>query len=337
MVEIGVIGAGFAGSIHAKAYAKTPDARVGVIVDQDRDRAEQLAAQVGGRVETEVEALFRDSAVDLVDIAVPTPLHARFAVAALDAGKHVVIEKPLALTLVDAEAIVRAGERNSKFVMVAHVLRFWPEYVAMREALRSGRLGRPLIATAQRLSNTPQWASWFRDPQATGGAVLDLQIHDLDILNWLFGRPKRVFARGAKGETGGWDHVISQVEYDAVSACAEASFMMPQDFPFTAGMRILCEKGVLEYQFRAGGASFEAGKPMHYLYVHEPGKPNQQLAYEPGDAFEQEIAYFVGCVERGQPPTVVTPVDARLAVQTALAARASLELGQPTDVDSVEG
>jgi predicted dehydrogenase len=167
----------------------------------------------------------------------------------------------------------------------------------------------------------------------TGGAVVDLHIHDLDLLNWLFGQPQRVFARGIQGETGGWDHVITQVEYERVTACAEASFLMPQDFPFTAGLRILCEGGVIEYHFRASGASFETGQPAHYLCLHEPGKPNQPIAFDQGDAFERELAYFVACVRDNQPPAVVTLADARLALQTALAARDSLETGQPIRVE----
>ncbi|HVO41153.1 MAG TPA: Gfo/Idh/MocA family oxidoreductase [Aggregatilineales bacterium] len=336
MVEIGIIGAGFAGSIHARAYAKTPDAHVAVVVDQDKPRAEALAGEVGGRAETDIDALLRDSALELVDVAVPTPLHPRFAIRALEAGKHVVIEKPLALTVAECDAILKAGQRSGKFVMVGHVLRFWPEYRAIRTVIQSGKLGHVMVATAHRLSNRPQWASWFHDPQATGGALLDLQIHDVDMLNSLFGRPRRVFALGAKGENGGWDHVVTQIEYDTLTASAEASFMMPQDFPFTAGLRVTGDKGVVEYQFRAGGASFEMGEPVHYLYLHEAGKPNQPLDFEGGDAFESEIAHFVSCVKRGQPSTVVTPGDARLAVQTALAARASLESHQPVGLDEVE-
>ena len=199
--------------------------------------------------------------------------------------------------------------------------------------LRSGRLGPALQASAYRLTNKPQWSTWFADPTMTGGAVLDLHIHDLDLLNWLFGTPATLFARGLKGETGGWDYVMTQVSYPGINGSAEASFMMPTDYPFTAGLRVLCEGGVVEYHFRAGGASFEQGQPVKYLLLHEPGKPSQPIPVGSGDAFEQEMAYFVECVQSGVPPTVVTPADARLAVQTCLAARQSLETGAPVALD----
>jgi hypothetical protein len=92
--------------------------------------------------------------------------------------------------------------------------------------------------------------------------------------------------------------------------------MRLQDFPFTAGLRVTCEKDAVGYRFRAGGASLESGQPMHYLHIHEPGCPNQPVTFEAGDAFEREIACFVDCVRTGNPPA-----DARLAVRTALPGR----------------
>jgi predicted dehydrogenase len=334
MIKVGVIGAGFAGSFHARAYAKVPGAEVAVIVDRDQDKARLLADEVGARAETDPEVLWNDPGITIVDVALPTPLHPEYAIRAFESHKHVVIEKPLALSVQEANAMIGAAEKSGKFLMVAHVLRFWPEYVAIRQVLQSGRLGQPRIATAHRLSNLPQWATWFRDPAMTGGSVLDLHIHDLDLMNWLFGRPRRVKSIGAKGETGGWDHAITQVEYDTLSASVEASNLMPLNFPFTAGLRIVCDKGVIEYQFRAGGASFESGQPVHYCMLHEAGKPNQPIEFEAGDAFEREMAYFVSCAERGTPPDIVTPEDARLAVQTALAARASLESGENISLEA---
>lgn len=334
MIKVGVIGAGFAGAFHARAYAKLPGVQVAVIADQNQPKAAALAAEVGARAEADAAALLNDSAITIVDVALPTPLHPEYAIRALEAGKHVVIEKPLALSLDEADAMLDAAERTGRYLMVAHVLRFWPEYIAIRQVLQSGRLGQPQIATAYRLSNLPQWATWFRDPAMTGGSVIDLHIHDLDLLNWLFGRPRWVRAIGAKSETGGWDHVISQVAYDNVYASVEASNLMPLDFPFSAGLRVVCERGVIEYQFRAGGASFESGEPTHFCLIHEDQRPNQPVPFEPGDAFEREIAYFVGCVEHNTPPSVVTAEDARLALQTALAARTAIETGERVELEA---
>jgi len=328
MIRVGILGAGFAGKLHAQAYARIPDVEIVVIVALEKEQALSLATQFGGRAETDVEAVFNDPSIDLVDIAVPTILHPRFAVRAFETGKHVVIEKPLALSLSEVDLIIGAARQSGKLLMVAHVLRFWPEYLAIRELLQSEKLGKPLFATAQRLSNTPQWATWFQDPKASGGAVLDLHIHDLDIMNWLFGRPRSIYAMGIKSRSGGWDHVVTLVKYDRVRASIEASIMMPLNFPFTAGLRILCEGGVIEYHLRAGGASFENGEPTPSLLTHEPGYPNQPLPYKEEDPYQCQIAYFVGCVRTGQPPSTITVDEARLAIQTSLAVRESLETGR---------
>ena len=329
MTRIGLIGAGFMGTTHGQAYARLSSAEVAVVVDQDLSRAEKLAREVGGQASCDPEQVFRDASIDVIDVTLPTPLHPQFALRAFEAGKHLIIEKPLALTLPEADSIVSASQRSGRFLMVAHVIRFWPEYLAVQEVIRSGRVGKPLLATAYRMSNMPQWATWFRDPAAFGGAVHDLQIHDLDFMNLLFGAPLRVSAIGLKDETGGWNHVVTQLEYASGRASVEAGCMMPMDYPFTAGLKVMCERGVIEYHFRAGGASFELGQPVSYLLVHEPGRPSQPLTFEPGDGYFNELAYFLQCVETGVPPSRVTPAEARLAVQTALASRESLEQSQP--------
>ena len=333
MTRVGVIGAGFMGKTHAAAYARIPGVEVAAVVDAELERAKQLAAEVGGAAFSDVSALISDPGVDVIDVCLPTPLHPATAIRSLQAGKHVVMEKPLALSLPEADAMLEAARTTGKFLMVAHVIRFWPEYIAIQKLVESGRIGKPRLATAYRLSNMPQWADWFRNPTAFGGAVLDLHIHDLDFVNLLFGKPQHVTAIGMKHETGGWNHVVSQVVYEAGSASVEASCMLPQDYPFTAGLKLVCERGVIEYHFRAGGASFEQGKPVSYLLLHEEGNPSQPIPFDAGDGYYNELAYFMECVVKDTLPSLVTPQDARLAVQTALACRQSLEQGQTIQLD----
>ncbi len=328
MIRIGLFGAGFMGTTHGRAYLHIPGTEIAVIVDRDVKQAERLAEEVGGKPSSDPNVIFGDPSIDVIDINLPTPFHPEYAICGFGAGKHVIIEKPLALTLGEVDTMISAAKKSGKFLMVAHVIRFWPEYMAIKEVINSGRLGRPRLATAYRMSNMPQWANWFRDPDAFGGAVHDLQIHDLDYVNLLFGAPQIVSAIGLKDETGGWNHVITQLKYASGTASVEAGCMMPQDYPFTSGIKVICEKGVVEFHFRAGGASFEQGQPVSYLLVHEPGHPNQPLAFEPGDGYLNELAYFVQCIGSGTPPSRVTPEDARLAVITALASRASLERGE---------
>ena len=214
--------------------------------------------------------------------------------------------------------------------MVAHVLRFWPEYVAIADFLKTGALGKPLAATAKRLVGPPRWSDFFLHPEWSGGGVLDLQVHDLDTLNWLFGTPVTVYARGQRSpESGGWDLAMTLVDYGGVQGFAEGSALQAPEYPFTMGLAVLCERGSVEFTFRAGGVqvdSRDAGGTS--LLVYEKGQPPRPLAYQAGDGYVNQAAAFVACVRSGQPPADGTPEQGRLAVATALAARQSIETGE---------
>lgn len=327
MTVVGIVGAGFMGTTHARVYSKISSVKIKYICDLVEDKAQNLASEVGGIGVSNFEKILSDPSVTLIDIALPPPLHPEYTIKALKAAKHVIVEKPIALNVSEADRMIAASREAGCFLMVAHVARFAPEYRAIQTVLESGRLGTPLQATTYRISNIPQWAEWFRDPDISGGAVLDMQIHDIDLLNWLFGKPLRVMSTGVKGETGGWDHVMTLLEYSEVKASIESSFAMPLDFPFTTGFRVLCENGLIEYFFRAGGASFEIGEPQSHLLIFESGNPGQQVPLDTEDGFKLELEYFVNCIEQDREPTFITAADARLAVQIAQASRRSIETG----------
>jgi UDP-N-acetylglucosamine 3-dehydrogenase len=267
--------------------------------------------------------------IDIVSNTLPSHLHKEFTLAALAAGKHVLLEKPMALTVAECDEIIEAARSASRILMIGQTLRFWPEYVALTNFVKSGALGAPLAARAVRLAGPPRWADFFLHPELSGGEVLDLHIHDLDALNWLFGKPRSVYCRGQRSpESGGWDLALSLVDYGDVSAYAEGSAMQNPEFPFTMGLYVLCEGGAVEYHFRAGGAQVDSrGSAGTYLTVFEKGHEPRPLDFVPGDAYANEAAAFVEAVEKGCPPENGTPEQGRLAVATALAARESLETG----------
>ncbi len=330
MIRIGVLGAGFMGGTHARAFAKLPDVQVVGVSSRSSEKAAALAKEVGAEPFTDSMALASDPRVDAVSVTLPTQLHMEYAVAALNAGKHVLLEKPMAVTLEECDQIIAAAKRNDRILMVAHVLRYWPEYVALADFVRSGALGKPLIATAKRLAGPPRWAEYYLHPEWSGGEVVDLQIHDDDTLNWLFGTPKTVYARGQRSpETGGWDVALTLIDYGDVKAFAEGSAMQAPEYPFTMGLSVLCERGSHEFTFRAGGVQVDSREQAGTsLMVYEAGQAPRPLPFTPGDGYDNEIKAFVECIRRGEPPKDGTGEQGRLALATALAARRSLETGE---------
>jgi predicted dehydrogenase len=324
-MKVGILGSGFMGSTHASAYSKLPDIEIVSVSSRHLEKAEALAAKVGARATTDDRSILEDPSIDVVSITLPTHLHPEFAIAALEAGKHVLIEKPLALTADACAPILEAQKRTGRILMVAHVVRFWPEYVMLVDLVHSGKLGKPMAAVATRLSQLPAWADWFTEPELSGGAVLDLSIHDFDALNWLMGTPTTIYARGQQAKPGLWNQINAVVDYRGSHGMVDGSEFMPSGFPFTAAIRVVCENGVVEFSFRAGGVSVEMGGGSQ-LIAYEPNR-----LYTPegisGDAYERQIAYFVNCVLAGKQPEQGTPEQGRLAVRCCNAARQSLESG----------
>jgi len=324
-MKVGILGSGFMGGTHARAYAKMKGVEVAAVSSRRLDKAQRLAREVGARATTDDMAIVEDPSIDAISNTLPTHLHAEYTIAALKAGKHVLLEKPFALTASGCDGMIAAQRESGKVLLVAHVLRFWGEYVSLVEFVQSGKLGRPLSAVATRLSQLPGWADWFLNPDWSGGAVLDLCVHDFDVLNWLFGAPRSVYARGRQFRPRLWNNIHATVDYGDTEGFVEGSEFMPEGYPFTAALKVLCERGVVEFVFRAGGVSVEMGG-SNCLIVYERGK-TYALEAKSGDAYENQISYFIHCIETGSMPTLGAPEQARLAVLTAEAARRSLESG----------
>jgi predicted dehydrogenase len=324
-MRIGILGSGFMGATHARAYAKIAGAEVVVVSSRHLDKAEKLAGEVGARATTYDRTIIEDPTIDAISNTLPTHLHPESTMAALEAGKHVLLEKPFALTAPECDGMIAAAKASGQILMVAHVLRFWGDYVSLVDFVQSGQLGRPMSATAMRLSQLPAWANWFLDPALSGGAVLDLSVHDFDVLNWVLGMPRSVYARGQEFRPGLWNDIHASIDYGGANGLVEGSEFMPQGYPFTCGLKVLCEGGVAEFMFRAGGVSVEMGGGSSLL-VYEAGKAFPLVA-KPGDAYQNQVDYFVTCVRDSRAPLLGTPEQARLAVRTANAARQSFETG----------
>jgi len=245
-----VLGAGFAGSMHAHSALAIEGAQLVAVAAETPEEAAPLAKDCGARVESTAEALCKADDIDLVIVATPTYLHARHAIAAARAHKHVFCEKPLARTLADAEAIVRACDDAGVSLAVGHVVRYFPEYRKAKELLDAGTLGRPAMATMTRGNFAVGSArSWYLDPEKSGGVVLDLMLHDLDTVRWWFGEPSHVYAKRFTGGAG-LEYALATIRYDDRPIVqVEASWA--EHAGFRTGFELRGDRGLLVHDSRA--------------------------------------------------------------------------------------
>jgi predicted dehydrogenase len=279
----------------------------------------------------------------MVDICMPTYLHREAVEAAAAAGKHILCEKPMALTPEDCDAMMGAVKSAEVQFMVAHVNRFWPECIVVKEIIESGRLGKVRWISASRVSPPPTWSwqEWIFDPKRSGGAVLDLHVHDLDYLVWLLGMPKALTAAGVKTAQGALDNVFTTLsgQKDGAVSVAEGSLEMASSFPFTIVMKANCEGGCIEFNTRMTPTVLVAPNDgeLEHPDVPQPEVPTTGSAGSAGNiealgGYFTEVQYFVNCVDKGEAPTVVTPEEAKLAVDLCLAATKSAETGKPVSL-----
>jgi predicted dehydrogenase len=333
MIGVAILGGGFMGASHAANYAQLGDrVRVKWVCSRPSERAAKVAESLGAALNPELDEVLRDPDVDAVDICLPTPLHRDVAERAFAAGKDVFLEKPIALTAEDADAIIAAAERSGKVFMVGLVLRFWPEYVELARRVANGEVGRPRAVSTHRLSPPADWNDWMMDPSQSGGVPVDLLVHDFDQMNRLLGVPRSVFAREPTPA-----HVIASVEYDGAEGVAEGSMQMPPSFPFSSSIRVLGENGAADYVFRAApaedGGNIGAVDPSaRGLRLYPADGASETIEFEAVDPWWPEIRYFVECVEEERRPEQGTGEQARSALLVALAAIRSIRSGKPEPV-----
>lgn len=332
MVRIGLIGLGFMGRMHIGAYSKLEGAQIVAVADKDERRAAGDLSGGWGNIEGAAEGLdmngvhgttdFKElialDEVDLVDICVPTPHHEELAIAALEAGKHVMCEKPLALDSASAQRITDAAAKSAGYLMPAMCMRFWPEWAWLKEAVEDGRFGRVRSATFRRVAPMPP--GWFSDGESSGGALIDLHIHDTDFINYVFGLPDGVFSQGYSKTSGKTDHIVTQYQYGGEDAPAiveaEGGWCMADGFEFTMRYTV---------NFETATADFDIGRePALRL---SKGGETEAVELE-GDGYFKEIEYMVDCLNRGERPSVITAADATASIRVAEAEQRSIESGR---------
>ena len=318
-MRVAVAGLGFMGSTHIRALQSIPGAELVAVCSRDEKKlAGDLSAvqgNLGGPGERldfsnvaqyrDIRQVLEDSEVDAVDLCLPTHMHASVATQALEAGKHVLVEKPMALDAASARQMIAAAVKHKRVLMVAQVLRFFPMYQALEKVLARGKsIGEMRSAIFRRRCAAPAWSAWLADPEQSGGGVFDLLIHDVDMCLHLFGAPEAISATGYEALASGIDVISATLHYPGKrTAIITGGWHHPKSYPFLMEYTVVADGGTVEY------SSLDR-PPVLYSSDGE----REALPMEEKDGYRTEIEYFLDCCRRGAMPELCKPEDSADAV-----------------------
>jgi UDP-N-acetylglucosamine 3-dehydrogenase len=325
MFTVGLVGAGTMGNTHSRAYRQIPGARITAVCDIDEGKANKLASAWDAPVFASLEAMLKGGSFDAVDVCLPTDLHREAVELAAAYGKHVFCEKPIALTEEDASAMIEACKKAGVTLMVGHVVRFFPEYLAARRQVLSGKLGNLGVVRTIRSGAFPAWSEWFKDESRSGGPLLDLAIHDFDYLRWTFGPVKRVFSRTLTDKMDGKEHSLTVLRFESgVMAHVEASWAYPQGAPFQTSIEITGSKGMALFDKGQSNSIVHYGKPNKQY-----GAPDSPLEKSP---YALELEHFIDCVKNNKEP-LTSGEESLESLRIGLAAFRSARTKLPVELE----
>jgi predicted dehydrogenase len=319
MIRIGLAGIGFMGMIHFLASRKLKGARIKAIFSRDaRKRSGDWRGIQGNfgppgavmdlagiQAYDDYQTLLDDPSIDLVDICSPTDQHADMAMRALKAGKHVLVEKAIALTVREADQMIKAAEKAGKLLMVAHVLPFFPEFAAAARIIAEGKHGRLLGAHFTRVISKPDWSADIGNSDKTGGPAIDLHIHDAHFIGLIAGVPGMVFSNGLTRADESVSYLTTQYLYgdNGPAISCSSGDLSQTSRAFMHGFDIYLEQATLSHH--SGGVPLTI-----YGTGKTPKVPKLVGGGDPINAFTAEIQAAVDGIAAGAVPE---PLSAQLA------------------------
>ena len=324
------------GGMHAQIYRQLNDVELVAAVGLEPELARAKLLKMGWDVPIygDLEQLLARHEVDVIDICTPTDEHAVLAKTAIRAGKHLFCEKPLALTLEEAESIESEAEAAGIFAQVGHCIRFWPEYMALRKFADSGRGGKLLNLHLVRRASRPAYSenNWLNLPHRSGGAALDLHIHDTDFVHHLLGQPTAVTSRMSEGKFGP-DHIHTLYHFDDCVVSAEGGWNYPPQWGFQMAFDAVFEKAAISYDSLRKDSlliTLESGEtqPMPF---EEPSSGHSSVGegnLSSLSGYFNELQYFFACLKENRRPEVATLRQACISLKTTLTEIRSARLGQ---------
>ena len=294
MLKVGLVGVGGISGAHIPAWLGLEDVELVALCDI---RPEQMEKYTDIRKYTDFDEMLANEELDILDICLPTYLHADFAVKAMEQGINVICEKPISLKREDVKRVYETAEKNNVKFMVAQVLRFWKEYEYLKSVYESGKYGKLLSGTMTRLGSYPSWSwdGWMMDEKRSGLVPYDLHIHDLDFMVYAFGAPKKSTSFRAKKPDQDFINVV--YEFDGFFVGAEASWYA-SPYPFAAKFRFQFEEAIIANE-EGGLKIYERGGGVIGLDEAQTGDTSE-INLPKSDAYANEIIYFVDCVKNNR-------------------------------------
>lgn len=302
-MRLGLLGSGMMGKQHISALATMPD--VAVVTRS----SEPYASSAFPDRESFYRALIAAPDLDAIDICLPTPMHPWAAIAALEAGKHVICEKPLALNLLECGRILEAARKSGRIFMVAHVVRFFPAYRLLAQTIHDQHFGPLLSIHFKRWSGIPAWSDWLASQTESGGAILDMLTHDFDQSIWLLGMPDCVFAEPIESD----NTVRCLLQYDASSSRPACTVQVEGGW--------FADERPFAMSFHARFAHASMIYRDNQLTV-ESGSYSTPVPLPQVDPYAQQLRYFVDCCSSHSEPTESPASAGAEAVYLALTIRA---------------
>lgn len=318
-MRVGLVGAGFMGGVHLNAYAGIPEVEVVGVADARIESAAAGAAIVGARPYASYDELVAAEDVEVVDVCLPTAFHRELAVRAAAEGRHVILEKPISRTIEDAREILDAFTDDGPRLFVGHVVRFFPEYVGIKEKIAAGDLGTVgVVRTSRRSPFLLGWNDWYADWRVSGGVLLDLVIHDFDFLRWALGEVDRVYARGLLGhEYNRLDYALVTLRF-ASGAIAHVEGHWGFPGPFNYSIEVAGSRGLL---------TIDSTEPDSLELIGGTAEGDLDLAAGTSP-YTTELEHFIHCIATGE-DSIVEGRDAYEALRIGLAATESVLTGEP--------
>lgn len=317
-----VIGTGYIGIQHLEAL-KALVSEV-IVCNADEEKGKAVAEEYGCRFYSDYEEMFKEEKLDFVNICVPTPLHSKIAMSALENGINVLCEKPFTSTLDEAYSVTQMAKNKNLTLMVAHCVRFSRKYEYLKRCIADRRFGKLLSLELYRDGPKPAWSTggWLLDIEKSGGVVRDVHVHDTDIVKFLLGNPDSVYTKGsALCCTTVFDYGNDTL------VTATASWRNASSFPFSPGFEASFEKGVMKLHDKTFLLYTDQG-------ITEDAHLDEDFAdyMKHGNLITNEIDYFCQCIEKGEKPDRCSAEDICESFALSFAESESMKTGKIIEI-----